>query len=176
MKKSSKQAGGFILIEVIVSIVLLGILGVFTTMFLYTGIKGYMISKQTAAGAMRVQIALDRLNLELRKANKVTAATGTSITYETDDLPYTRRIFYDSTTDPNNHTISIEIDDGTTIQAYPLLDNIAPGTFAITLAERDLDNDGNNEIEGISIGFSLTDIGRPFSLRVFPRNWVAPPP
>ena len=42
--------------DIIISIVLLGILGVFTTMFLYTGIKGYMISKQTADGAMRAQI------------------------------------------------------------------------------------------------------------------------
>lgn len=172
MKKSSKQAGGFILIEVIVSIVLLGILGVFTTMFLYTGIKGYMISKQTAAGAMRVQIALDRINLELRKANSVTAATANSMTYTSDDLPGTRRIFYSDSTETNVEAIYIEVDGS----PYPLLDNIAPGTFAITLAERDLDNDGNNEIEGISISFSLTDIGRPFSLRVFPRNWVAPPP
>lgn len=173
MKKSNTQPAGFILVEVIVSIVLMGILGVFTTMFLYTGIKGYMISKQTAAGAMRVQIALDRMNLELRKANNVTAATGNSITYTTDDLPGTRRIFYSDTTEPNVEAIYIEVDG----VAYPLIDNIDPGTFTITLADtRDLDNDGGNEIEGISINFSLTDIGRPFNLRVYPRNGIDPPP
>jgi type II secretory pathway pseudopilin PulG len=175
MKKSKPQPGGFILIEVIVSIVLLGILGVFTTMFLYTGIKGYMISKQTADGAMRVQVALDRMNLELRKVTSVPAATSTSITYTTNDLPGTRRIFYD-TSDPDNHTISIEVDEGTPY-SYALLDDIKPESFSITLADtRDLDNDGNNEIEGIDISFTLTDIGRPFNLRVYPRNWIDPPP
>ena len=68
------------MVEVIVSIVLLGILGVFTSMFLYTGIKGYMISKQTADGAMRAQIAMDRMNLELRKVTSVTVETNDSIT------------------------------------------------------------------------------------------------
>ena len=173
MKKLNAQSGGYILIEVIVSIVLMGILGVFTTMFLYTGIKGYMISKQTTDGAMRAQVALDRMNLELRKVNDVSAASATSITYTNDYLPGTRRIFYDNS-DADNHTISIEVDGGT---SYALLDNVEPGTFTIALAAtKDLDNDTNVEIEGISIDFSLTDIGRPFNLRVYPRNWIDPPP
>ena len=163
------------MIDLIISVILLGFLGVFTTMFLYTGIKGYMVSKQTADGAMRAQIALDRINLELRKVNSVTAATATSITYTNDDLPYTRKIYYD-TTDANNHTISIEIDDGSP-ESWALLDHIDPNTFAISLTDtRDLDNDGNNEIEGINISFNLTDIGRQFTLRVYPRNLIDPPP
>jgi type II secretory pathway pseudopilin PulG len=175
MKKSNAQSGGYILIEVIVSIVLMGILGVFTTMFLYTGIKGYMISRQTTDGAMRAQVALDRMNLELRRVNHVSAASATSITYTSDDLLYTRRIFYD-TSDANNHTISIEIDDGTP-ETYPLLDHIDPGTFSISLTDtRDMDNDGGNEIEGVTISFILTDIGRPFVLRIYPRNLIDPPP
>jgi type II secretory pathway pseudopilin PulG len=168
------QPGGFIMVEVIVSIVLLGILGVFTSMFLYTGIKGYMISKQTADGAMRAQIALDRMNLELRKVTSVTVKTNDSITYTADGLPGTRRIFYDNS-DADNHTISIEVDDGTP-EDHALLDNIKPNSFLITLLEGDLNNDSVNEISGIEIDFTLTDIGRPFNLRVYPRNWLAPPP
>ena len=173
MKQSNTQSGGFVMIEIIASIVLLGILGVVTTMFLYTAINAYETSRQTTHGAMRAQIALDRMNLELRKVTSVTAATATSITYTNDDLPGSRRIFY-NTTDADNHTISIEIDGGT---AHPLLDRIDPGTFTISLADtRDLDNDGNNEIEGIDISFNITDIGRPFNLRVYPRNLIDPPP
>lgn len=172
MIKSNSEQAGFTMIEMIISLVMLGIIGVFTTMFLYTGIKGYMISKQTADGAMRVQIALDRMNLELRKVITVPAATSTSITYTNNDLPGTRRIFYDDTTDPNNHTISIEVDGN----AYPLLDNIKPNSVLIALPTLDLDGDGNDDIAGINIDFTLTDIGRPFSLRVYPRNWISPPP
>ena len=176
MEQSNTQSGGFVLLDIIISIVLLGILGVFTTMFLYTGIKGYMISKQTADGAMRAQIALDRMNLELRKVNSITALTADSITYTSDDLPGSRRIFYSDSvvTDPGAEAIYIEIDGGT---PRPLLDDIDPGTFTIALAtDYDLDNDTINEINGISINFSLTDIGRPFNLRVYPRNWIEPPP
>jgi hypothetical protein len=132
--------------------VLLGILGVFTSMFLYTGIKGYMISKQTADGAMRAQIALDRMNLELRKVTSVTVATADSITYTSDGLPGTRRIFYDNS-DADNHTISIEVDGN----AFPLLDHIDPGSVLISLPTLDLNNDGNDDIAGISIDFRLTD-------------------
>jgi hypothetical protein len=105
----------------------------------------------------------------------VSAASATSITYTSDDFLYTRRIFYD-TSDANNHTISIEIDDGTP-ETYPLLDHIDPGTFSISLTDtRDMDNDGGNEIEGVTISFILTDIGRPFVLRIYPRNLIDPPP
>jgi hypothetical protein len=171
MNKLKTLPGGFIMVEVIVSIVLLGILGVFTSMFLYTGIKGYMISKQTADGAMRAQIAMDRMNLELRKVTSVTAATADSITYTSDGLPGTRRIFYDNTV-AGNHNISIEVDGN----AFPLLDHIDPGSVLISLPTLDLNNDGNDDIAGISIDFRLTDIGRPFNLRVYPRDWLTPPP
>jgi hypothetical protein len=67
MKNIFHKFSGFILIEMIMAIVLLGVIGIFTSMFLYTGIKGYLIAKQTTDGAMRAQIALDRINLELRK-------------------------------------------------------------------------------------------------------------
>jgi hypothetical protein len=174
MKKSKPQSAGLVMVEIIISIVLLGILGVFTSMFLYTGIKGYMISKQTTDGAMRAQIALDRINLELRKVTSVTAATADSITYTTDELPGTRRLFYYYDAGEDNHTISIEIDGATPPDA--LLDHIVPNSLAISLPEQNLNNEGGNEIAYIEITFTMTDIGRPFNLRVYPRNWLTPPP
>ena len=145
MKKMKTQPGGFIMVEVIVSIVLLGILGVFTSMFLYTGIKGYMISKQTADGAMRAQIALDRMNLELRKVTSVTAATADSITYTSDGLPGTRKLFYYYDAGDDNHTISIEIDG--VAPPHALLDHIKDNnSFVVTLRTLDLNNDTNPEI------------------------------
>ena len=64
MRKLSEISGGFILVELIVSIVLIGIIGIFTSMFIYTGIKGYLMAKQTNEGAIKAQMALDRINLE----------------------------------------------------------------------------------------------------------------
>ena len=170
MKNLIKHRGGFTLVEMITSIVLLGIIGVFTSLFLYTGIKGYMITKQTNEGAMKAQIALDRINLELRKITSLPnpPVANTSITYTTDDLPGTRRIIYDS----NASTISI--DNGTNI--YVLIDQIATFTLSWDVADLNNSGDGNNEIAGINIGFTLVDIGRPFNLRIYPRSWLPEPP
>jgi hypothetical protein len=164
MKNPIKQSNGFILIEMVISIVLLGIIGAFTSLFLYTAVKGYLISKQTAGGALKAQIALDRINLELRKVNAVpNIITNTSITYTTDDLPGTRMIIYDS----NANTISIDV-DGT---ANVLLDQVA--TFHLSCRGTDLDPPtGDPEISEITIDFTMTDVGRPFNMRIYPRNWV----
>ena len=172
MKNLIKHKGGFTLVEMITSIVLLGIIGVFTSLFLYTGIKGYMISKQTSDGAMRAQIALDRINLELRKVNDVPvplvdAPPIKSITYTTDDLPGTRTIIFND----NNDTISIDVDG----IANVLLDEVETFNVSLDVADLNLSGDGVKEIKGINIGFTFTGIGRPFKMRIYPRNWAEEP-
>lgn len=172
MKKIFHKFSGFILIEMIVAIVLLGVIGVFTSMFLYTGVKGYLIAKQTSDGAMRAQVALDRINLELRKITDLPGPAPNpkpdEVTYTTDDLPGTRKIIYDS----NANTISIEVTILADTNTYLLLDRVE--TFNLTWEEANLDNSGDAtmEIAGINIEFTLEDVGRPFNMRIYPRNWV----
>jgi type II secretory pathway pseudopilin PulG len=172
MKNIFHKFSGFILIEMIMAIVLLGVIGIFTSMFLYTGIKGYLIAKQTTDGAMRAQIALDRINLELRKITDLPSPGPNpepdQITYTTDDLPGTRKIVYDS----DANTISIEVTIGGDTDTYLLLDRVE--TFNLTWEEANLDNSGDASVEiaGINIEFTLEDVGRPFNMRIYPRNWL----
>ena len=172
MRKIFNKFGGFILIEMIVAIVLLGVIGVFTSMFLYTGVKGYLIAKQTTDGALRAQVALDRINLELRKITDLPGPApnpeSDEITYTTDDLPGARKILYDS----NANTISIEVNIAGDINTYLLLDRVA--VFNLTWEEANLDNSGDAtmEIAGINVEFTLEDVGRPFNMRIYPRNWL----
>ncbi len=172
MKNWIINRGGFTLVEMITSIVLLGIIGVFTSLFLYTGIKGYMVTRQTNEGAMKAQIALDRINLELRKINTLSTVSppvvDTSISYTSDDLPGNRRIVYDS----NAKTISIFVDG----QAYVLLEDGAGFTLNWQVADLDNSADGNDEIATLEIGFTMADIGRPFNLKIYPRSWLPEPP
>ncbi len=169
MRNLVKIPGGFILIEVIVSIVLIGIIGVFTSLFIYTGIKGYLIAKHTNEGAIKAQIALDRINLELRKINAIPAATppvdDVEITYTSDDLPGTRKIEYVA----NDHTINITGGSGV---SYVLLDHVE--TFELSVIVEDLDNSGGlaDDISGINIVFTIADVGSEFSLRIYPRNML----
>ena len=172
MRNLIKISNGFILVELIVSIVLIGIIGIFTSMFIYTGIKGYLMAKQTNESAVKAQIALDRINLELRSINAIPAVTppvdDVEITYTSDDLPGTRKIVYD-TTDPDNHTINIEGVGGV---EYVLLDHVE--TFTLSVDIEDLDNSGGSpdDISGINIGFKIADVGSGFDLRIYPRNML----
>ena len=163
-----KQGTGFVLFEVIVSLVLVGVIATFSSIFLISGIEGYLFSKKASESALKAQIAMDRIGLELRDINnQPTLVSNTSITYTRDnDKPpgKIRTIKFDSGT--GNIYINF---DGTD---YILLDDIS--NFTLTATPYDFDNDTNNEIAYIDVGFIITDIPA-FSVRIYPRNMVPEP-
>jgi hypothetical protein len=83
-------------------------------------------------------------------------------------LPGDRQITYNAVTD----TISMDVDGNVNL----LLDDVQ--SFTMTAAYADLNNSGggNNEVEAIDVSFTVGEIGRPFSARIFPRNMVPQPP
>ena len=154
---------GFVLIEVIVSLLLLGIIATFSSFFLVSGIEGYLFSKEAAESAFKAQIAMDRISLELRDINnQPTLVANTSITYNSDSLPGTRMIKFNS----GNLYINVGGTD------YILLDDVS--NFTLTATSYDFDNDTNNEIAYINVGFTISDIPA-FSVRIYPRNMVPEP-
>jgi prepilin-type N-terminal cleavage/methylation domain-containing protein len=162
-----KQENGFTLVELIVTIVLVGIIGTFTTLFMYTGLNGYLRAKDNSEGALKAQIALDRISLELRDINEIEAFTANSkIDYFSTALTGDRQITYNAATD----TISMDVDGSVNV----LLDDVQ--SFNITAAYSDLIPGGTNEVEAIDVSFTVGEIGRQFSTRIFPRNMVTEPP
>ena len=163
-----KQENGFTLVELTVTIVLVGIIGIFTTLFMYTGLNGYLRAKNTAEGALKAQLALDRISLELRDVTEIeTLTANTSIDYFSATLSGDRQIIHNAVAD----TISLDVDGNVNL----LLDDVQ--SFTMTAASKDLNfyADGNNEVEAIDVSFTVGDIGRPFSARIFPRYMVAEP-
>ena len=161
---------GFTLVELIVTLVLVGIIGTFTTLFMYTGLNGYLRAKDTSEGALKAQIALDRISLELKDINDIIDFnSNTNIDYTTASqaLPFARRIRYDS----NNDEILLSVAGNENV----LLDDVQ--TFSLTAASNDLNyySDGILEVESIEVNFTIGEIERPFSARIFPRNMVAEP-
>jgi prepilin-type N-terminal cleavage/methylation domain-containing protein len=127
---AARQAKGFTLVELVVTIVLVGIIGTFTTFFLYTGFSGYLRAKDTAEGALKAQIALDRISLELRDINGISAFTAnTSIDYTSTSvtLPGNRQITYN----PGARTIALSVNGN----ANPLLTDVASFTMTATYAD-----------------------------------------
>ena len=166
-----KQQKGFILIELIMTIVLIGIIATFTGFFIYSGINGYLRAKYITNGALDAQRTLDRISLELRNIDYLTdwPVSNTSLSYKSTELTGTRRLLYDDTTDPSNPTIKI----GTINNEQPLLENVESATFTLRVWYKDLDQDGTaDDVAYIDVGFNIVDIGTDFDTRIFPRNMV----
>ena len=163
---ASRSQNGFTLVELIVTIVLVGLIGVFTTLFVYTGLNGYLKARDTSEGALKAQIALDRLSMELRDIDRIsTFVDNSQIDYDSRTLGKNRQILY------SNGVISINAGNG----ARTLLDEIE--NFSMTLTQTDLNADGNNEVQAIEISFNFIPerFTRQFNARIFPRHMVEPP-
>ncbi len=160
---------GFTLIELVVTLILVGIIGAFTGLFLSTGIQGFLTSKDISETALKAQIALDRISAELRfiETLPVAPVSNTSVTYTSRDLPDQRSISFDST----SKAISITVGNSSNV----LLNNVKSFNLGLTVKDLDNSGDGNNEVAAISIGFTTTEIGTPFSVRIYPRDMLPAP-
>ena len=162
-----KKQQGFALIELIAVIILVGIIASFSAVFLYTGVNGYLNTKNATEGSLNAQMALDRISMELRDIRELTGKpSSTSLSYKSEDPAETRTLKHE------NQTVYIRVNT----TDHMLLDNIS--TFTISKpSPRDLDDDGSNddvpyiEVE-FRVGLNENEIGKLFKTRVFPRHMV----
>ena len=78
---ASGNPAGFTLVEVIASLMIMGILAALLGMGIGQVVQGYMASRENADIALKGQVALARIMKELRSLDSVTAANQRSITY-----------------------------------------------------------------------------------------------
>lgn len=90
-----KKDAGFTLIEIIVTLILLGIMGTLAGMLIAKGAQGYITAKATNELSQKAQLALDRMILEFEDISAISAANNASICYT---LTYYDAVA-DSTTD-----------------------------------------------------------------------------
>jgi len=168
---ANKHEKGFTLVELIVTLVLVGIIGTFTTLFMYTGLNGYLRAKDTSEGALKAQIALDRISLELLDINSVSDFNDdVNVDYTSVTLPLARRIRYDPGGGDGKIFLSVGGNENL------LLDDVP--TFSMTATyNRDLNyyGDNVNEVEAIEVSFTVGQIERSFRTRIFPRHMVRDP-
>jgi hypothetical protein len=166
-----KQNSGFVLIELVTTLILIGFIGAFAGLFIYSGITGFLASKRNSETALKAQVVLDRLSAELRHVESiqgppVQTPPNPSITYRSRDFGAAdRRISYDS----GNQNITLRVNNAD----YVLLDNVDSFTLRVD-ADNNLDGslDGSNEVSAIRIDFKIRDIGTNFSTRIYPRNFI----
>ena len=77
-----KNEAGFTLIEIIVSLILVGIMASVAGMGIVTGVKGYLFAKDNAAVSGKAQLAMSRLSRTFMEVLDITTASPTQVTYK----------------------------------------------------------------------------------------------
>jgi hypothetical protein len=167
-----KPTGGFVLIELVTTLILIGFIGAFAGLFIYSGVNGFLASKRNSETALKAQVVLDRLSAELRHVESIQGSPvqspnlNPSITYRSRDFGAAdRRIRFDSAN--QNIILSVNNTD------YVLLDSVDSFTLKVD-ADNNLDGslDGSKEVSAIRIDFTINGVGTLFSTRIFPRNFI----
>jgi prepilin-type N-terminal cleavage/methylation domain-containing protein len=99
-----RNESGFTLIEIIVSLVLVGMMAAIAGMGIVTGTKGYLLAKENSHMAQKAQLAMTRMQRELMELTDIAARQS--------DPAF---IIYDNTS--GRHAIAV---DGTTIKMFDL--------------------------------------------------------
>ena len=170
MERRITQSAGFALIELIVTIVLVGIIGTFTSLFVYTGISGYITTRQNSEGALQAQLAMDRVSLELRDITSLASTLD-----DTDLISYKSAVEVSSTRelkcdDVTQKALLISVDNGSIF--HKLLGNVSECNFHVTSKNLDHDLGPVPEVELIELTFIIDGIGKEFKSRIFPRHLV----
>ena len=156
-----KQEAGFTLIEIVVTLVLVGILSVFAGLFMTTFLNGYFTVKNNSDTAMKAQMALDRISIELRDVRALSALTDNSLITYTNPSGADRTIKFVG----SNIYLSTPADN-------ILIDHVE--AFQLSAAYNNVYNILADDVAFIDIGFTVSGYN-PFSARIFPRNRVPHP-
>jgi len=85
MQKRKSDEKGFTLIEVIVTLVLVGIMAALAGMWIVSVANGYVFAKMNASTVQKAQLAMTRLTKEFGAISSVTSADSGQITYTRTD-------------------------------------------------------------------------------------------
>ena len=161
------------MIELVTTLILIGVIGAFAGLFLFTGINGFLASKRNSETALKAQVALDRISVELRniKASPKPVFETSKITYQNDIAVGNRILQIED--GPQGPGIYLTVGGAKNL----LLDNVNVAQSNITYeASKNLDNENNNnEISAIRVTFLLIEMGTPFKVEIYPRALITYP-
>lgn len=166
-----KREAGFTLIEIVVTLLLVGILSVFTGLFMNTFLSGYFTVKNNSDTAMKAQMALDRISLELRDIHPVSVTVPSPVSVLTDNSLITYTNLSGAVRTIRFQAPYIYLSTPPTANNSILIDNVQ--AFQLSANFSNVYNTAN-DVAFIDIGFTVSGYN-PFSTRIFPRTRVPHP-
>ena len=156
---------GFTIIEVTIALTLIGILSLFLGFFMVDFMKGYLQARSNSEVALKAQIALDRLSLEVKDIQTLTSVTDNSSITFTNPAGANRVIRY---VFPRIYVTIDNVD-------RELMDGLLSFTLSATYDNMDGVVGPKEELAYVDVGFTVGGMNRPFTARVFPRTMVSQP-
>lgn len=165
MGKYVPNEKGFTLIEIVATLVLLGIMGALAGFGIVKISQGYNFARQNVETAQKAQVAITRITKELSATTGITAASADSISYSRRESPDSPTIL-NNVIDHSGGSVRINVNGA---GAVILVDNVTDLSFTY------LDIAGENPgtpADVRRIGFSITMTGAGGTEIVFDENTV----
>lgn len=156
-----KREAGFTLIEIILTLVLIGIMSVFAGLFMTSFLSSYTLVKSNSDTAMKAQMAMNRISMELKEVSAVSAITTNSLITYANPSGAGRTIKWVG----SNLFLSTPTDN-------ILIDGVQ--AFQLSATYRNVYNIAADDVAFIDVGFTVTGVPA-FSVRIFPRNRIPHP-
>ena len=164
--KMRQNQYGFTLIEVIASLVIIGILAMMTSVGISKIFEGYLFTKDNAKTTMRAQVVLTRLMKEFSSIDAVDSSSKTSLTYSYTkngvSIPNRTLSWSGTAGDPlmlGVNTLTEDVNDFE-LSYYPAYDDPGDDTW-----------DGTQTMIGITLKMNgAMGVISSFSIRIVPRN------
>ncbi|MFW6325034.1 MAG: prepilin-type N-terminal cleavage/methylation domain-containing protein [Desulfovibrionales bacterium] len=163
---------GFSLIEVVATLVLIGLLALLGGMFLIDGVSSYVFSTANSKAAMKGQNAMERIASEIREITAVKAFT------EDSSIHYVLRSSAHPTLGGKERKLVLNGDELSFVNVTDkytstLIDDVQG--FSLSMHMEDIDDDGvSDDINSIAVSIDLGN-DRTFSTQVYPRELVSYP-
>jgi len=174
-RKTKKNEKGFTLIEMIVTLIMVGILAVIGSIGLINMVKGYMASKANASSVQKGQVILLQITKLLTYASTISSGSASAITFST-------TAFGNPT--PANYTLSFnDAGDVVTLSAAAgqgdvLIDQVQQFKFGYYNSHNSTEQvtwtTGSSKIIEITMRLNLGqgELSPEFKTRILPRNVI----
>jgi len=150
----SKGQKGFTIPEVIASLVLLGVIAVFSYSFMFTSLEGFLFSTENSQAAGELKPMLDYLTTRMSDMEEVTCFSANSAVQFTDSHD-------------QNYTVTLSGGDKVVINNWTIVDDVSNATFTMT------DEDSHVKLFTLSFDYTLAEGNQAtYSMQFSPRRYI----